>query len=70
EHIRLYERCVNEYLDKNFEIPYLIEKYKFMELRRNLIWLSKRIQGSTDLRIKISKTKTLKALEQIIDSLN
>ena len=70
EHIRLYERCVNEYLKENFEIPYSTDKYKFMELRRNLIWLSKNIQGSTDLRIKISRTKTLEALEQIIDSLN
>jgi len=70
EHIRQYERCVNAYFDDNFEIPYSSEKYKFMELRRNLIWLSKRIQGSTDLRIKISKTKTLEELEQIINNLN
>lgn len=70
ESIRLYERCVNEYLDDNFEIPYSFEKYKFMELRRNLIWLSKNIQGSTDLRIKISKTKTLEELDQIINYLN
>jgi len=70
ESIRLYERCVNEYLDDNFEIPYSFEKYKFVELRRNLIWLSKNIQGSTDLRIKISKTKTLEELDQIINYLN
>ena len=70
ESIRLYERCVNEYLDDNFEIPYSFEKYKFVELRRNLIWLSKNIQGSTDLRIKISKTKTLEELDKIINYLN
>jgi tRNA-dihydrouridine synthase B len=70
EHIKLYERCVNDYLDGNLEIPYFIKKYKFMELRRNLIWLSKNIQGSTDLRIKISKTKTLEELDQIINNLN
>ena len=70
ESIRLYERCVNEYLDDNHEIPYSFEKYKFVELRRNLIWLSKNIQGSTDLRIKISKTKTLQELDQIINCLN
>jgi len=70
EHIRLYERCVNDYLDDKFEIPYSIKKYKFMELRRNLIWLSKNIQGSTDLRIQISKTKTLEELDQIINNLN
>jgi len=69
-HIRLYERCVNEYLDNSFDIPYSFEKYKFMELRRNLIWLSKNIQGSTDLRVKISKTKNLEELDQIIKSLN
>ncbi|MBY9012029.1 MAG: tRNA-dihydrouridine synthase family protein, partial [Candidatus Lokiarchaeota archaeon] len=45
EYIKLYERCINEYLDETFEIPYSVEKYKFMELRRNLIWLSKNIQG-------------------------
>jgi tRNA-dihydrouridine synthase B len=70
EHIKLYERCINDYLDETFEIPYSVEKYKFMELRRNLIWLSKNIQGSIDLRIKISKTKTLEELDQIINSLN
>ena len=70
ELIKLFERCVNEYLDGNFEIPYSTEKYKFMELKRNLIWLSKKIQSSTDLRVKISKTKKLEELEQIIDSLN
>ena len=70
EHIRLYERCVNDYLGDNFEIPYSFERYKFMELKRNLIWLSKNIQGSTDLRIKISKTKTLEELDQIINCLN
>ena len=70
EHIKLYERCVNDYLDGNFEVPYSIKKYKFMELRRNLIWLSKNIQGSTDLRIKISKTKTLEELDKIINNLN
>ena len=70
EYIKLYERCINEYLDETFEIPYSVEKYKFMELRRNLIWLSKNIQGSIDLRIKISKTQTLEELEQIINSLN
>ncbi len=70
ELIRQYKRCVNDYFNDNFEIPYSSEKYKFMELRRNLIWLSKSIQGSTDLRIKISKTKTLEELNQIINYLN
>ncbi|MFX0009396.1 MAG: tRNA dihydrouridine synthase [Candidatus Hermodarchaeota archaeon] len=68
--IRLYERCVNDYLENNFEIPYSHEKYKFVELKRNLIWLSKNINNSTDFRIKISKTKTLEELEYILNPLN
>ena len=70
ENIKLYEHCINEYLSDNFVIPYSFEKYKFMELKRNLIWLSKNIQGSTNLRIKISKTKNLDELDQIINGLN
>jgi len=70
EYIRQYENCVNDYIEDGFEIPYSFEKYKFVELRRNLIWLSKNIQDSTDLRIKISKTKTLEELDQIINYLN
>jgi nifR3 family TIM-barrel protein len=68
--IRLYERCVNDYLDNKIEIPYSHESYKFMEIKRNLIWLSKKIQESTALRIKISKTKSLEELETIIDNLS
>ncbi|MFX0074943.1 MAG: tRNA dihydrouridine synthase [Candidatus Hermodarchaeota archaeon] len=70
EKIRLYERCVDEFYDSNFKIPYSYEKYKFMELRRNFIWLSKNLHRSTNLRIRISKTKTLQELKQIIDSLD
>jgi len=65
KHIELYEHCINNYLDENAEFPYPIEKYKFMELKRNSIWLTKNIQNSTDIRIKISKAKTLDELRDI-----
>lgn len=70
EYIKLYEQCVDTYLDNNTDIPFPSIKYKFMELRRNLIWLSKNFPGSTDLRITISKTKNLEGLDKIINSLN
>ena len=70
EYIRQYENCVNDYLEDGFEIPYSFIKYKFMELRRNLIWLSKNVPGSIELRVNISKTKSLEELNQIINSLN
>ena len=70
EYIKLYEQCVNTYLDNNISIPYPSIKYKFMELRRNLIWFSKNVPNSTELRIAISKTKNLEELDKIINSLN
>ncbi len=72
KHIDLYDHCINSYLDEITEFPYPIERYKFMELKRNSIWLTKNIQTSTDIRIKISKAKTLDELldifEQIFDN--
>lgn len=70
EYIKLYEQCVNNFLENNIDIPYPSIKYKFMELRRNLIWFSKNVPNSTDLRITISKTKNLEGLGKIINSLN
>ena len=70
EYIKLYEQCVNTYLDNNISIPYPSIKYKFMELRRNLIWFSKNVPNSTELRIAISKTQNLEELDKIINSLN
>lgn len=70
EYIKKYEDCVNDYLKDGFQIPYSFDKYKFMELRRNLIWLSKNVPGSIKLRVTISKTKSLEELNQVINSLN
>ena len=69
KHIDLYEQCLNNYIDENIEFPYPIEKYKFMELKRNSIWLTKNIQTSTDIRIKISKAKTLDELRDIFEQI-
>jgi len=69
KHIELYEHCINNYVDENIEFPYPIEKYKFMELKRNSIWLTKDIQTSTDIRIKISRAKTLDELRDIFEQI-
>ena len=69
KHIDLYEQCLNNYIDENIEFPYPIEKYKFMELKRNSIWLTKNIQTSTNLRIKISRAKTLNELRNIFEQI-
>jgi tRNA-dihydrouridine synthase len=69
KHIDLYEHCINNYLDEITEYPYPIERYKFMELKKNSIWLTKNIQTSTDIRIKISRTKTLNELRDIFEQI-
>ena len=69
KHLDLYEHCIHNYLDENNEFPYPIERYKFMELKRNSIWLTKNIQTSTDIRIKISKAKNLDELRDIFDQI-
>ncbi len=66
-HIDLYEDCLNNYINENIEFPYPIERYKFIELKRNSIWLTKNIQPSTGIRIKISKAKTLDELRDIFE---
>ncbi len=69
KNIDLYEHCINNYLDENTEFSYPIKRYKFMELKRNSIWLTKNIPTSTDIRIKISKAKTLDELRDIFEQI-
>ncbi len=69
KHIELYEHCINNYLYENIEFPYPIERYKFVELKRNSIWLTKNIHPSTEIRTKISLTKTLDELRDIFEQI-
>ncbi len=54
--IEIYEKCLDDYLsDINF--PY--DDFKFVELKRNSIWLSKFMSNSTIFRNNIGRTKNL-----------
>ena len=66
KYIKLYEKCVDEFLDDITDLPYSFEKFKFKELRRNAIWFTKNIQDSSNLRIQISKTKSLEELRNLL----
>ena len=66
KYLKLYEECIDEFLDNTIDMPFSHEKLKFMELRRNAIWFTKNIQNSTSLRIQISKAKNLKELRDLI----
>jgi tRNA-dihydrouridine synthase B len=61
----LYEQSVNEFLD-GLSHPLDNNNIKFIELKRNAIWLSKNINKSTKLRINLSKAKNLDQLKEIL----
>ncbi|MHA2008451.1 MAG: tRNA dihydrouridine synthase [Promethearchaeota archaeon] len=66
KHINLYEAIIDDYLN-GISFSYGNEKFKFAELKRNSIWLTKGIEKSRDLRIQLSKTKNLGQLKKKIE---
>ncbi|MBY9010542.1 MAG: hypothetical protein KGD74_11810, partial [Candidatus Lokiarchaeota archaeon] len=67
--IKLYEECIDDFLDENSPIKYDKEIFKFTELYRNSIWLTKNIKESTSIRRNISKVKNLIQLKGIFESI-
>ncbi|MFX1586649.1 MAG: tRNA dihydrouridine synthase [Promethearchaeota archaeon] len=63
KNIRLYEDCIDEFINNGFIISHSLDDYKFNELKKNSIWLTKNIKDSTHLRKKISNTKNLRELK-------
>ena len=65
KHVKIYEKTIDEFLDG---IPHPIgnELIKLAELKRNAIWLSKNIDGSTKIRTLLSKSKDLKSLIELL----
>ncbi|MHA1293897.1 MAG: tRNA dihydrouridine synthase [Promethearchaeota archaeon] len=61
----LYEQEVDNFLE-NVQLPYRREEYKFIELKRNSIWLTKNLEKATTIRIKLSKTKNLRQLKETL----
>jgi len=64
--IHIFEKGINEYLN-GFSHPQGNEGIKFIELKRNAIWLTKNIENSTKLRINLSKTKNINQLKSILE---
>jgi len=61
-HIELYEQIVDQFLEKNL-LPFPYEEYKFLELKRNSIWLTRNMRDSTSFRRALSKAKNLNQLQ-------
>ena len=64
-YIKLYEECIDDFLDANNPIEYQKEKFKFTELHRNSIWLTKNIKDSTSIRRTLSGAKNIEQLKCI-----
>ncbi len=61
-YVKLYEECIDDYLDIENPIEYQKEKFKFTEMYRNSIWLTKYIKDSTGIRRNLSRAKNMEQL--------
>jgi len=64
--IEVYEDCLDEFIDKDLWFSYPMEIYKFKELKRNAIWLTKNIKCSGKIREQLSKTRDISNLKDIL----
>ncbi|MFW9971788.1 MAG: tRNA-dihydrouridine synthase, partial [Candidatus Odinarchaeota archaeon] len=67
KNVNLYENSVDEFLNGILH-PLGNGLIKFMEMKRNSIWLSKNIDKSTQLRYDLSKAKDLTQLKLILSN--
>ena len=67
KHIKLYEKVIDEYLI-DFKPNYTHDEFRFAELKRNSIWLTKNIENSTIIRTKLSRAKTLEQLKATLNT--
>lgn len=65
KYVAIYENCINDFLN-GIKHPLDNELIRFVELKRNAIWLSKNIKKSTQIRNKLSKAKNLAQLNKIL----
>jgi nifR3 family TIM-barrel protein len=65
-YVGIYENTIDEFLN-GISHPISNELVKFIELKRNAIWLSKNIDNSTKIRTRLSKTKDLKQLKDLLN---
>jgi tRNA-dihydrouridine synthase B len=65
----IYEEIIDNFLE-GLSYPYGNEKFKFNELKKNAIWLTKGIENSTAIRTRLSKAKNLTQIKNIINEVN
>lgn len=69
KHFQIYEDIIDNFLD-DISYSYGNEKFKFVELKRNAIWLTKSIEKSTAIRTRLSVAKNLAQLKMILNDVD
>jgi tRNA-dihydrouridine synthase len=69
KYTELYEKYIDQFLE-GVTLNYFHNEYKFVELKRNAIWLTKDIKNSTFLRRELSNAKNLKQLKNILQNID
>ncbi|MFX0105407.1 MAG: tRNA dihydrouridine synthase [Candidatus Hodarchaeota archaeon] len=67
-YIRIYEESIDEFLN-GISQPISNEEMKFIELKRNTIWLTKNTKNSSNFRTQISRTQNLKQLKTTLEDI-
>ncbi len=68
QNIEIYKKCLDEFLN-GIILHRNINEYKFMELKRNSIWLAKNVKNSVIIRRQISNTKNLEQLDLVLNNI-
>lgn len=63
--VEIYENIIDKFLD-GISHPIGNNQFKFIELKRNTIWLTKNIDNSKPIRSQISITKDLEQFKEIL----
>lgn len=69
KYTELYEKYIDEFLE-SITLNYSHKEFKFVELKRNAIWLTKDIKDSTSIRRDLNNAKNLKQLKNILQNIN
>lgn len=69
EYIKIYEEIIDEFLD-GISHPLGNEEIKFIELKRNAIWLTKNIKNSKIIRNQLNKAKNIQHIKKILTNVS
>ncbi len=64
--LEIYEKIMNEFI-QDISLTRDIKEYKFKELKRNAIWLTRNIQFSNKYRYNLCLARNLRDLRKILD---